>query len=197
MRTMECPSSSLAGLRVVPLTAADEPAVQAFFEANPGYFMTCNGEPPRPSEAQEELSGDVPPEFAYRQRWIWGYVDAQGSLVALVNTLADLWAPGVWHIAFFIVASSRHGSGDAGLIHQDIERWAQANGAQWMRLVVVQGNHKAERFWAKTGYQQTRTREGIEMGKRVNTLRMMIKPLEGRTVEAHLERVPRDRPNAE
>jgi hypothetical protein len=66
----------------------------------------------------------------------------------------------------------------------------------WMRLVVVQGNARAERFWAKLGYRQTRAREGIERGKRINTVRMMIKPLGGRTVEEHLERVPRDRPDA-
>lgn len=196
MSTQERPDSSIPGLRVTELTALDESAVQAFFEANPGYFMVCNGEPPKPEEAREELTGEVPNGWEFDTRWVWGYVDEQGSLVALINIISDLWAPGVWHTAFFIVASSRHGSGDAQLMHGDIERWAQQNGAQWMRLVVVQGNVKAERFWEKIGYRQTRTRQGIEMGKRTNTLRMMIKPLAGRTLEEHLERVPRDRPGA-
>ncbi|WP_268800762.1 GNAT family N-acetyltransferase [Pseudomonas huanghezhanensis] len=179
---------------MVALPLDDEPRVQAFFEANPGYFHTCNGEPLTPGEALEKLKGELPEGWEYDRRWIWGYVDRHGDLAALVTVISDLWAPAVWHIAFFIVASSRHGTGEAELIHAEIERWAQQHGAQWMRLAVVQGNHKAERFWAKLGYQQTRTREGIEMGKRINTVRMMIRPLAGRTVQEHLQRVPRDRP---
>lgn len=197
MHSMECPQSSVPDLRVDALTAEDEAAVQVFFEANPGYFMVCNGQPAQPLEAREELNGEVPHGWEYGRRWVWGYVDGQGTLVALVNIISDLWVSGVWHTAFFIVDSSRHGRGDARMIHQDIERWAQHNGAQWMRLVVVQGNVRAERFWAKLGYRQTRTREGIEMGKRINTVRMMIKPLGERTVEEHLQRVPRDRASAE
>jgi GNAT superfamily N-acetyltransferase len=142
---MECPQSSLPDLRVVALTAADETAVQRFFEANPGYFMVCNGEPARPSEAYEELSGEVPNGWEYAQRWVWGYVDEQGALAALVNIISDLWAPGVWHTAFFIVDASRHGRGDARLIHQDIERWAQANGAQWMSNNRLPANPDARR----------------------------------------------------
>lgn len=197
MINMERPDSSIPGLRIIELTARDESMIQAFFEANPGYFRVCNGEPPRPDEARQELKGDMPNDWNYSTRWIWGYIDEQGSLVALVNILSDLWSPGVWHIAFFIVASSRHGNAEAQLIHGDIERWAQQNGAQWMRLVVVQGNVKAERFWEKIGYCQVRTLEGIKMGKRINTLRMMVKPLAGHTLQEHLQRVPKDRPEAE
>jgi GNAT superfamily N-acetyltransferase len=196
MSTTQRPASSVPGLRVAELTAVDELAIQAFFEANPGYFMVCNGEPPKPDEAHQELKGDMPDGWNYDTRWIWGYIDEQGSLVALINIISDLWSTGVWHIAFFIVDSARHGSADARLIHGDIERWAQQNGAQWMRLVVVQGNVKAERFWAKIGYQETRTLEGIPMGKRINTLRMMVRPLGDRTLQEHLQRVPRDRPEA-
>ena len=196
MSTTQRPASSVPGLRVAELTAVDELAIQAFFEANPGYFMVCNGEPPKPDEAHQELKGDMPDGWNYDTRWIWGYIDEQGSLVALINIISDLWSTGVWHIAFFIVDSARHGSADARLIHGDIERWAQQNGAQWMRLVVVQGNVKAERFWEKIGYQETRTLEGIPMGKRINTLRMMVRPLGDRTLQEHLQRVPRDRPEA-
>ena len=55
------------------------------------------------------------------------------------------------------------------------------------------------RFWQSLGYVQTRTREGVEMGKLTNTLRVMVKPLAGGTLEQYLSLVPRDRselPNA-
>ena len=53
----------------------------------------------------------------------------------------------------------------------------KAGGAKWLRLGVVAGNTRAERFWEKCGYREVRTREGVRMGERLNTLRVMMKPL--------------------
>lgn len=47
-----------------------------------------------------------------------------------------------------IVATARHGTGDAQVLNRGLESWAVANGAVWMWLGVVQGNTRAERFWA-------------------------------------------------
>src|SRR5205814_4167986 len=41
---------------------------------------------------------------------------------------------------------------------------------------------------------QTRTREGVQMGKLTNTVRVMVKPLAGGSIEEFLSLVPRDRP---
>jgi len=62
------------------------------------------------------------------------------------------------------------------------------------RLGVVRGNTRAERYWESLGYVQTRTREGVQMGKLTNTVRVMVKPLAGGTIEEFLSLVPRDRP---
>jgi hypothetical protein len=93
------------------------------------------------------------------------------------------------------VATARHGSGDAQRLHEGIERWASDHGARWLRLGVVSGNSRAERFWESMGYMQVRTREGVAMGKLTHTLRVMVKPLRGHTIEELLSLVPRDRPD--
>jgi hypothetical protein len=59
---------------------------------------------------------------------------------------------------------------------------------------VVQGRLRAERFWERQGYVTTKLREGVVMGQRINTLRVMVKPLSGNTVQDYLGLVPRDRP---
>ena len=59
------------------------------------------------------------------------------------------------------------------------------------------GNTRAERFWEKLGYREVRRREGIEMGKRVQTVRVMVKPLAGGSLPAYLALVARDWPEAE
>jgi hypothetical protein len=61
---------------------------------------------------------------------------------------------------------------------------------------VVQGNQRAERFWAACGYVQVRTRDGLQMGRRTNSVRVMVKPLDGGTLDEYLALVPRDRPES-
>jgi ribosomal protein S18 acetylase RimI-like enzyme len=77
-----------------------------------------------------------------------------------------------------------------------LESWAISNGAGWLRLGVVKGNARAERFWESLGFQDARTREGVELGKLKNSIRIMFKPLAGGTREQYLSRVDRDRPEA-
>ena len=195
MRPIELPRSPVPGLRTIELTADREPLLQRFFEANLEYFLAVNGEPAGPGEAHEEIHGPPPPDFGFTKKWLVGYVDAQGSLAAMANVITDLLAPGVWHIGLFIIATARHGTGEAQVLHRGLEAWALSNGATWLRLGVVKGNARAERFWHSLGYVEARTREGIAMGKLTNTVSVMVKPIGGDTIEHYLSLVPRDRPD--
>ena len=114
--------------------------------------------------------------------------------MAMASVVVDLLASGVWHIGLFIVATERHGTGVASQLHGCIQAWAERHGARWMRLGVVQGRLRAERFWERHGYVTTKLREGVLMGQRTKTLRVMVKPLSGNTVQDYLGHVPRDRP---
>jgi hypothetical protein len=69
-------------------------------------------------------------------------------------------------------------------------------GARWLRLGVVQGSARAERFWQRCGYVQVRERGPVTMGKKSNLLRVMAKPLAGGTIAEYLALVERDRPQA-
>jgi GNAT superfamily N-acetyltransferase len=112
------------------------------------------------------------------------------------NVVSDLLAPTVWHIGTFIVATSRHRSGDAQALYQELESWARGNGARWLRLGVVSGNARAERFWERQGFAQTRLRVGVNMGTLSNTVRVMFKALAGGSLQDYLALVERDRPDA-
>jgi len=194
MGTVPLPSSPVSALRAIELTPEEEPLLQRFFEENPEYFIAAHGERAGPNEAREEIHGELPAGWSFTRKYLVGYTDEAGSLVAMANVITDLLAKDVWHIGLFIVATARHGTGDAQALNEGLERWAMANGAKWLRLGVVRGNARAERFWESLGYVQTRTREGVQMGKRTNTVRVMVKPLAGGTIEEFLSLVPRDRP---
>ena len=189
------PGSFLEGIRVVELLGCDEAELQQFFEQAPDYFIAVNGEPATPTEAREELSGQLPAGWHCSRLYWLGYRDAQGHLVAVVNIAADLLATGVWHIGLLLVHARWHGSGLAQRLHADLEAWAVAKGAQWLRLTVVVGNTRAERFWPRLGYVQVRTREGITMGRQVNKVSIQVKGVASASIEDYVALVERDRPD--
>ena len=188
------PISPLQGVHTVELAADLAPLLQRFFDENPAYFMATTGEPAGPQEALEEVTGEVPAGMSFTKKWVLGYVGANGLLIAMANVISDLLATSIFHIGTFIIATERHGNGEAQILNRGLEKWAAANGAVWLRLGVVQGNTRAERFWAAQGYVPVRERPGIEMGERTVTVRNMVKPLSGGILEDYFALAPRDRP---
>jgi len=195
VESMVLPHSSMAGIRVVELTLEDEAELQRFFDAAPEYFLAVNGEPATPTEARDELTLQLPEEWSYTRMYWIGYRNAEGQLVAVVNVASDLLAVGVWHIGLLLVATPLHGSGFARQLHADFQDWVVHLGARWLRLTVVVGNAKAERFWPRLGYVQVRTRDGVEMGRQVNRVSIQVKALAGGAIDEYLALVARDRPD--
>ena len=184
---------TIDGLHAFELTETDIPALQKFFDANPEYFVAVNGMPPREDEAWQEFNDRPPAEMTYDKQLMIAFVDDDGQWLAMASVLSDFIADSVWHIGLFIVATRLHGGGVASATCAALEDWMRGNGAQWIRLGVVLGNARAEQFWQKVGYTELRQRTGIQTGKLVSTIRVMMKPLCGGSGEVYLELVERDR----
>lgn len=184
------------GFTVRELVRAELPALQALFEANPGYFVRVGGQPPRPDEAVQEFDEQVPPHLSWSQRWFAGVFDDAGGLRGLFIIVSDLSAPGVWHIALFILEDALHGSGLAARLHAAYEAWARAAGARWLRLAVIDGNVPAERFWPKCGYREVRRRPYVNASGAEVSARVLVKPLGDETLLGYLAQVPRDAPDS-
>lgn len=182
------------GIRVVEMDAGDLPCLQEFFNQNPEYFLAVSGQAATSNEAEQELNGPLPEGWPYKKKWLLGFVDNSNTLIGMSNVVSDLLAPGVWHIGLFMLSSSLHGTGMAQKLYQGLELWARDSGASWMRLGVVQGNTKAEKFWEKLGYTEVRTRPRVEIGQQLNTVRVMAKPLAGGSLAEYLQLVLRDDP---
>jgi RimJ/RimL family protein N-acetyltransferase len=178
------------------LAACEIPDLQALFDANPEYFLSVNGCPPDSDEAQREFFEMPPAHLGFSRRWVAGFFDRSGELVGVVVMVSDLATTGVWHIALFLLATRLHGRGLGSSIYRALESWMRRAGAQWLRLGVVKGHEKAERFWQKHGYREVRTRERIDAGGQANDVRVLVKPLGAFGVAEYLELVPRDRPGS-
>jgi GNAT superfamily N-acetyltransferase len=185
------------GYAAVRLGSADVAALQAFFEANPAYFEAVNGEPAGATEAQQAVDELPPPGMPFEALWVIGCLDPSGELVAMAVVVSRMIDPQVWHLGLFIVATAQHGQGLAQRFYAGLEDWVQAAGALWMRLGVVQGNARAERFWARRGYAAVRERGPVAMGQLQQRVTVMVKPLETPGLDAYLDRVIRDRPEPE
>lgn len=181
-----------APYRAVELAATDLAELQRFYDENPLYFELVMGERPQSDSARETFHRMPPDDMTFTRKWIMGFRDEAGALVAMADVIEDLIADDVWHLGLFIVATKLHGAGAARRLYDALERWMREGGARWLRLGVVVGNTRAERFWEKCGFREVRTREDVRMGERVHTLRVMMKPVGGGTVDQYLQLVPRD-----
>ncbi|HEX2586370.1 MAG TPA: GNAT family N-acetyltransferase [Steroidobacteraceae bacterium] len=175
------------------LADEDIPALQQFYEENAAYFILANDMPARDDEAQREFDDLPPPEMPFNRRFLIGFYK-NSQLIGMATVLSDFLAAQVWQISFFIISTSLHGSGSARDMYGALEHWMECNGAQWIRLGVIIGNHRAERFWEKCGYVETRKRSGVIFGNRIHTLRVMAKPFNYATIDQYLTLVLRDRP---
>lgn len=183
----------IGGYRAVELSAADVPRLKAMFESNPEYFLAVNGQPALPTEADEEVQGPVPAGWSCTKKWVIGFVDASDALIAVANVVSDLLVVGVWHIGLDLVATELHGTNVAHALYRGRQAWTRREGARWLRLGVVAGNARAERFWSGLSYVEVRDRRDMEMGLKIRTVRVLAKPLADGTRDDYLALVPRDR----
>jgi GNAT superfamily N-acetyltransferase len=154
------------------------------------------GKGPQRAEADKEIHRLLPEGWPFTKKWAVGFVDDAGTIIGMADIVSDLLARHVWHIGLFIVATRLHGAGVAQLLYGHLERWALEHGAEWFRLGVVEGNARAERFWQRCGFVEVRTRDGVQIGPRTHTIRVMFKPLAGGSLGEYLALVARDNPNA-
>jgi len=174
--------------------ARDIPAVQRFLQENPDYALLVEGEPPA-ADAAKKLFAQMPPaDWPLKRKWMIGFRDKEKRLVAIADLLEGLFVARVWHLGLFIVATRLHGHGVGRALYEALERWIQDRGCDWIRLGVVVGNVRAERFWPQCGYREVRMRLGVPYGKNVNDIRVMVKPLAGGSIADYLAAVARDRP---
>ncbi|WP_035555621.1 GNAT family N-acetyltransferase [Paraburkholderia sp. BCC1876] len=186
----------IEGHRAIELVPADLPAVQTFLESNPGYFLSAEGCPPVATQAEEELASELPEGWAFSRKHAIGFIDSNHALRAFATIVSDLFADGVWHIGLFILATDGHGRGEARLLYQGLEAWLKASGAKWLRLGVIAGNARAERFWERNGFVESRRRHGVAMRHATHTIRVMIKPLGKAGLSEYRTLVSRDCPDA-
>lgn len=127
-----------------PLTAssaADAPAIQALFDADPAFFTLTEGAPARPDEAAR-LFTDVPPGGRT-------HIFFDGRV--LLEVLEGHPTPTTWYLGLIFVApSARGGIGTAAL--EALCAHAKAHGGTALRLAVHVDHAAARRLYDRLGF---------------------------------------------
>lgn len=194
MHGVPLPSAPQADMRTVRLGEGDAALVQSFYDANPGYFVLLGGGPASPDTAMDHLQAFPSQDIAHACKHFIGVVGASGQLTAVADIIENYPAPALWHLGFFMVATDFHGTGFAKNWLDAIEVWAQSQGAQYLRLGVVEVNLRGRRFWEKSGFLATKVRRGVDMGGTVHDVQTMVKPLAPAHMDGYYALAPRDRP---
>jgi GNAT superfamily N-acetyltransferase len=175
-------------------TRAETTEIQAFNEANPEYWLLTHGHPPPPDDAQRAFDAHPPADMNYREDpWFIVRDAATSALAGHVACAIDLMAPGVFHLGFFMVATSRIGTGFAQRLYEAYEKFTFRHGARWLRLGVVECNERGRAFWRRQGYVDVKRLDDFVLGERSHRLFTMVKPRAGETLDEYLAAVPRDR----
>ncbi len=181
----------------VALSPDDAPSLQAFLDANPLYSEICYGRPWLPGDAAKELADRPPPDWPQGPSHWWAVLErGTGRWLGLLTFTEDLLATHVWHLGLFLVATAEHGSGLARELHAAWAAHARSDGARWLRLGVVRANSRALAFWDRLGYTEVRQRHGLKYGDLTQSISVQVQALGDATIEEHLARVERDRPES-
>jgi len=161
-------------LRVTRLTAADVGRLQELYEACADFTILVEGEPPGPHAAAEDLAS-LPPGSRPEDKHVFGLVDAQGRIVAMLEAIRGFPEPRTWWIGLMMVDPRRRRDGVGAALHAGFERWVVDQDDHRISLGVVSANSGGLRFWESQGYTQDRTVEAQSFGRLTHDVHVLTK----------------------
>jgi GNAT superfamily N-acetyltransferase len=127
--------------------------VQALLERGADYSELVMGLPPGPAEAQS-LYIDLPPGKGYEDKCLLGIYAAEQRLVGVFDAIRHYPESGEWFIGLLLLEPEQRGQGLGARIYRVFAQWAGTQGAQGIRLAVLEQNVKGERFWLRLGFEE-------------------------------------------
>lgn len=139
-----------------PITEDDVAALQALYEATPGYFQRVEGHPPGPGAALHTLT-TLPPDTSADAKYGFGWLGDGDNLLAFADVIRGYPSTEMAYIGLFMVRGTRQHEGLGSRFHaallDEVNHWAEVDRIQ---LAIVQTNRDAaEPFWVAMGYEPT------------------------------------------
>ncbi|WP_423225644.1 GNAT family N-acetyltransferase [Candidatus Amarolinea aalborgensis] len=160
-----------------PLGADDVIAVQAVYEATPGYFELMTGAPAPAYEAQREFDNLA------RQPgrlWLGLFVPDEAGLPDLIGLL-DLRLgfpePQIVTLGLLLVCEARQRQGFGSQAYRLIEGWLRQQGFSAVELHVAGQAFGVQQFWRRLGFEFTGQQRRVALGRKSVRLLALSKSL--------------------
>ncbi|RPJ22687.1 MAG: GNAT family N-acetyltransferase [Chloroflexi bacterium] len=148
--------------------------LQKLFDRCADYALIVEGEAVSPTAAQEIFQA-VPPGRSPRDKFMYGLLDRQGSIVGLLEGMRHYPDETVWWIGLLLLAPEVRGRGlGRKLVHSFCEYVRSEQGTSIM-LGVVEENKSAYHFWQRQGFERVRQTEPRPFGRKVQVVYVMRK----------------------
>jgi RimJ/RimL family protein N-acetyltransferase len=144
----------IEGHTVQPLDDAAATALQRFFDADAEYFTDINGR----DISMEETRAIVPPGRTHADKFIFS-IAKDGRVVGLIDIIRGYPEPHIWFLGFLYIGKDARGAGLGRKALHAIYAWTKRQGAERLRLGVIEGNDRARRLYATEGFVQEGVRE--------------------------------------
>ena len=161
-----------------PLGADDGIAVQAVYEATPGYFEMMSGAPAPAYEAQREFDNLA------RQPgrlWLGLFVPGEAGLPDLIGLLdlrLDFPEPQIATLGLLLVCEARQRQGFGSQAYRLIEGWLRQQGFSAVELHVAGQAFGVQQFWRRLGLEFTGQQRRMALGRKSVRLLALSKSLE-------------------
>lgn len=132
------------------LSSTDLPALLSLCLGNSQYYEFLGEEPTVDVLATEMV--ELPPDCSPDQKSYFGFFDAGGDLIAVLDLIRGYPAEGCAFIGFFMVDASRQGMGIGSRLVSKLLDRLRDSGVFRVRLAYVEGNEQSRRFWERHGF---------------------------------------------
>lgn len=142
------------------ITIEDKDKVMDLFRECKDFFVLTEGTKP------DDCDGffyDLPPEKTNEEKYLYGVFD-NNSLIAATDIVSNYPEKGEWIIGLLLIHPNTRGVGLGKEIHNLIKELAINEGAEKLRIGIMEQNTNALIFWNKIGYKQTKITEPRKFG---------------------------------
>jgi GNAT superfamily N-acetyltransferase len=142
--------ADLGTLELRILETEDGSDLQALCERCHDYFELVTGRPVGDAAAQSLFSG-LPPGKTYNDKFLLGLF-CDSALVGVIDLIRAWRTETSWTLGLLMLDPDIRGRGVGKAVVRTLEAWIRSQGANVMRIGVVERNTRAISFWKRLGY---------------------------------------------
>lgn len=160
---------------IKPITSSNREEIKYLYDLCSDYHIMCSGK-----NATYEVVDSI---FEYSDKktsedsLTLGIYNKCDLLIGMVDIFKNYPDNGTWMIGLLLLSPNERNKKLGRIIHEEIKKYALAQGANTLTIGVVEQNTKGLKFWESLGYQQVGSTT-INIGDKesnLNILNLMIK----------------------